>query len=182
MQDVRKIRDLETVRLLADPFKLKLIQAFAESDRTAADVAAALGEPLTKLYRHVGALLDAGLIEVTRETPKRGTVERSFRTTAKRFEVDQGLFTSGHAEDTVEPVRQVLSDTEGEIVGALQRQDEEIEPVIVRLAMKGSPEKLRELQQGLLDWVEQVSEHSGEPDGDEIEAGCLIAFYRREPS
>ena len=182
MQDVRIIKDLETVRLLADPFKLKLIQAFAEADRTAAEVAAALGEPLTKLYRHVDALLDAGLIEVTRETPKRGTVERSFRTTAKRFEVDQGLFAAGEGENPVEPVRQVLSEVEDEIIGALEQQDETIEPTIVRMAMKGSPEKLRELQQSLLEWVEQVSDDSDEPDGNEIEAGCLIAFYRRDGS
>ncbi len=182
MQDVKIINNLDTVRLLADPFKLKLIQAFAESDRTAADVAKLLDEPLTKLYRHVDALLDAGLIEVTRETPKRGTVERQFRTTAKRFEVDQALFGSGNAGEAVAPVRKVLADTEGEIVDALEKQDPVIEPVLVRMAIKGSPDRLRELQASLLEWVESVSADSDELEGDEIEAGCLIAFYRREDS
>ncbi|MEM1175679.1 MAG: helix-turn-helix domain-containing protein [Pseudomonadota bacterium] len=180
MDDIKIIKDLDTVRLLADPFKLKLIQAFAEADRTAADVAGLLDEPLTKLYRHVDALLDAGIIKVTRETPKRGTVERQFRTTARRFEVDQGLFAADRADQVVGPVQEILSDTEGEIVDALETMDAELEPVLVRMAMKGSPERLRELRESLLQWVESVSAETGELEGNDIEAGCLIAFYRRE--
>ena len=73
-----------------------------------------------------------------------------------------------------------MFDVESEIVDALEQQDEHIEPVLVRMAMKGSPEQLRELRESLLEWVEKVTADSGEPEGDEIEAGCLIAFYRRE--
>ena len=75
MDKVYKIRELEQVRLLADPLKLDLLQAFAERDKTAKAVADELGQPVTRLYRHVDALLDAGLLTVVQETPKRGTVE-----------------------------------------------------------------------------------------------------------
>ena len=91
------INKIEQVRLLADPLKLQLLQAFAEGEKTAKEAAESLGESLTKLYRHVDALLDGGLIEITQETPKRGTVERTFRAVAERFEVDQSLFSGGNS-------------------------------------------------------------------------------------
>ena len=64
MKEVHKIKDLAHIRLLSDPLKLQLIRAFAEEPKTTKQVAAALGESVTKLYRHVDALFDAGLIEV----------------------------------------------------------------------------------------------------------------------
>ncbi len=180
VQDTKKISDLEAVRLLSDPFKLRLIKAFAESERTAADVAKLLEEPVTKLYRHVDALLDAGLIEIASETPKRGTVERTFRTTARRFEVDQSLFSGGPDSESAKLVRDVLGEAEDEIVHALENQDAELEPVLVRMVIKGRPDEVSKLQQELIDWVERVSAESGELEEDMIEAGCLVAFYRKE--
>lgn len=68
MQEVFKIKDLEQVRLLSDPLKLQLLQTFAESAKTTKQAAVELGESVTKLYRHVDALHDAGLLEIAEST------------------------------------------------------------------------------------------------------------------
>jgi predicted ArsR family transcriptional regulator len=86
------IKELKQIKLLSDPLKLQLIQSFAEGDKTTRQVATELGENVTKLYRHVDALFEAGLLEITDETQKRGTVERTFRAVAQRFEADPALF------------------------------------------------------------------------------------------
>ena len=44
---------------------------------------------------------------------------------------------------------------------------------------RSTPEQISELREQLVAWVERVSADAGEPEEDMIEAGCLIAFYRK---
>lgn len=176
MQETYKIKDLEQARLLADPLKLKLLQAFAEAPRTTKAVATALGENVTKLYRHVDALSDAGLLVVVAENPKRGTVERTFRAVAQRFEADHSLFSDG---DGSSAVRDMLRASEEEILDVLARAvpgDEE-QAVLMRIRGKASPAKIAELKETLRAWLDSVPEAPGAATADAREIGGLIAFY-----
>ncbi|MDX1499710.1 MAG: helix-turn-helix domain-containing protein [Woeseiaceae bacterium] len=181
MRETYRVSDLDQLRLLADPLKLKLIQAFAEQPRTTREVADELGENLTRLYRHVDALLAAGLIEITREEKKRGTVERTFAAVARRFEVDRALLSE--TDDHVDAVRELLRAGEDELIAALDRHDADSEPLFMRLRIKGSPARLRELQASLEAWLESAQElKPDDEDNAAAEAGAIIAFYpvRRE--
>lgn len=178
MKDVEHIEDLERLRLLSDPLKLRLIQAFAEAEATIGEVAEALGEPLTKLYRHVDALLEAGLIEVTRTRRKRGTVERHFRAVARRYEVKRDLLAAGSHGEEDDSSRALLRGAEEEILGALRANDEVFPPTVARFRVKASPERLAELEQRLFDWLEETEAADEEPGAHTIEVGALIALYR----
>jgi DNA-binding transcriptional ArsR family regulator len=90
--DTYIVKRLDQAKLLTDPFKLKLLERFGGDPVTTKQVADQMGEKAPRLYRHVDALFDAGLLELVEEKPKRGTVERYFRTIASRFEVDPELF------------------------------------------------------------------------------------------
>lgn len=169
------ISDLAQVRLLADPLKLKLIQAFAESPKTVRDVATELDENLTRLYRHVDALLEAGLIEITREEKKRGTVERTFQAVARRFEVEHSLFAGDDGGN--DAMREFLRTGEEELLAALAKGDRD--PLAMRLRIRASPRQLTALRTALEEWLasaEALAE-SGKDDDTE-EAGVLVAFYR----
>ena len=98
------IKTLEQAKLLTDPFKLKLMERFGGSPVTTKQVADQMGEKAPRLYRHVNALFDAGLLELVEEKPKRGTVERYYRTIASRFEVDPELFATSaqHRDEGLE--------------------------------------------------------------------------------
>lgn len=180
MQEVFKISNLEQVRLLSDPFKLSILQAFAEGERTTKDVAKALDQPITKLYRHVDALHAAGLLAITREKQKRGTVERYFEAAGRRFEADHSLF-AGDAGGEDDSIRDMLRAGEDEIVGALRAAEEngKDEPLVVRLRIKASPGRLKELQEQLESWVESVEQQGDDDDStdDHVEAGAMVAFY-----
>ena len=180
MKDVFKINSLEQVRLLSDPFKLSILQEFAEGERTTGDVADRLGQPITKLYRHVDALHDAGLLTITREQKKRGTVERHFQAVGERFEADHSLFASDSDDDT-DSIRDLLRAQENEIIDAVRSvgEDDEQPVTLVRLRIKGSPARLKALQEQLVEWVESVQQDDGEESDDEgvVEAGALVAFY-----
>ena len=181
MDKVYKIRELEHLRLLSDPLKLNLLQAFAEAEKTPRQVAEELGESLTKLYRHVDALQEAGLIQVVQETPKRGTVERSFRAVAQRFEVDHSLLNNSENPADLQPIREMLRNSESEILNALADpqavNDESM--TLAKLRIKASPEKLTKLRESLNAWLENMQEEEeGEDEAsDAKEAGVLIAFY-----
>lgn len=182
MKEVFKINDLEQVRLLSDPLKLELIQAFAEGAKTTKDVAEELGHSVTRLYRHVDALHDAGLIEIASEQQKRGTVERTFRAVAHRFEADHRLFSEDDEGSGSSAARDLLRVVEEEILDALQDEGtrDEQQAIMMRLRCKGSPERMTQLRESLKDWIESTyHENDDETDGDEErqEFGALIAFY-----
>ena len=176
-----KIKNLDQVRLLTDPLKLQLIRCFAESPRTAKQVAEELGENLTKLYRHVDALHEAGLIEIVSEQRKRGTVERTFRSIAERFEADYNLFLDQENDDGDEVIRSALRASEDEIVDAIlkaDRSDEsKPEPTMARLRRRISEPRYRELKQLLQDWLEEAQGDDEDCGEDSIEFGALIALY-----
>ena len=178
MDKVHKIKEIKHFRLLSDPLKLKLLQTLAE-EQTVRQIAERMNESVTKLYRHVDALLDAGLIEVVQETPKRGTVERSFRAVAKRFEVDSSLLDGGAIDSSLEPVRDLLRDSESEILGALAdpgvSKDDDM--ILARLRVQASPAHLARLRSSLNDWLEHLQLENEEDEAGDETAGVLIAFY-----
>ena len=180
MKKTHKISNLEHIKLLSDPLKLKLLQAFAESAKTTGQVAAELGESVTKLYRHVDALHGAGLLDVVDEKRKRGTIERTFRAVAQRFEADHSLFANSDDDERATAVRDVLRVTESDILGVLAKSDSDDEEgaIIMRFRGKASPARIAELRRTLSDWLEALPGDDMDASSDAQEFGGLVAFYR----
>jgi len=185
LKETHKIKDLETIRLLADPLKLQLLQAFAEGDKTTKEVAGEIDESVTKLYRHVDALHDAGLLEIVRETRKRGTVERTFRAVARRFEADHSLFVEDSVDGAHSAIRELLQAGETEILQALAAAEsgDSGNMIVTRMRIKGSPERIAELRESLVAWLESVQADEDEEEvGDDFEeVAAMIAFYPVSP-
>jgi predicted ArsR family transcriptional regulator len=182
VKKIYKIRDLEQVRLLSDPLKLQLLQSFAESAKTTKQIAAELGESVTKLYRHVDALHDSGLLTVVEEKQKRGTIERTFRAVAHRFEADHTLFNHEAGEAGADAAREMLRIVETEIVDVLTHaSDKESEqPLLFRVKGKASPEQIAELRATLQDWLDTVQESEELGDEEARSFGGLVAFYQSD--
>ncbi|MCW3847145.1 helix-turn-helix domain-containing protein [Sphingomonas sp. LB-2] len=86
------------LKALSDPLRQRMLAAFAEP-RTVKAAAAHLGEPVTKLYRHVDQLEAAGLIACVAETRRRAVIERTFQAAGRRFAVGRGALPDGSVED-----------------------------------------------------------------------------------
>ena len=181
MKETYKIKDLEQIKLLSDPLKLQLLQAFALAERTTKQVAEELGESVTKLYRHVDALHDAGLLEIIQETRKRGTVERTFRAVAQRFEADHELFAEDAEQEGINVARDLLRAGEAEILEAIasmgKGEGDALEPLFVRFRCTGTAERIEELRDSLANWIESVQAEDECKEGGTDEAGAMIAFY-----
>src|SRR6476620_2466816 len=67
---VRRVSDVDTIKAMADPTRLAILRTLMDGRggparvMSAKELAEELGEPQTKLYRHLKVLETAGLIEV----------------------------------------------------------------------------------------------------------------------
>ena len=83
-QDEMIIRDVETMKVVADEQRLQILKAMREPTTVKA-LAAALGSNNTRLYYHVRMLAQHGLIRVVGINIESGIVEKSYQATARRF-------------------------------------------------------------------------------------------------
>lgn len=83
------ISDVEQLKSIANPLRLKILGEFSDKARTTKQVAQRLGEPPTRLYHHVDALVNHGLLILQKESPKRGTTEKYYRAVAHQIRVDE---------------------------------------------------------------------------------------------
>lgn len=185
--EVFTVRTLKQARVLANPLRLRILAEFVAEPRTTKQVAERLGEPATKLYRHVDALLDAGLLMRKEERQKRGTMERYLQAVATRFEVDRALFApSGNRKSSAVPrkvaeiISSVFADTEREFLslaaGIASATDP---PIMMRVLARGSKDGIAQLRQKLAAWIEECTALAPSNAPAEVEYAGLIAFYER---
>jgi DNA-binding transcriptional ArsR family regulator len=164
--DTYIVKRLDQAKLLTDPFKLKLLERFGGDPVTTKQVADQMGEKAPRLYRHVDALFDAGLLELVEEKPKRGTVERYFRTIASRFEVDPELFTTSaeQRDKGIEMMRSLIRDTESELVSIMSRADDSSldAGLLMRVAVRGTEDEIEKLGKKLQEWLEECQANAQE--------------------
>lgn len=74
-------QDPEKLQVLAHPLRLKLLKLAAFAEVSAKEASAEMREPIGKVSYHVRVLADAGLLELVRQTPRRGAIESHYRAT-----------------------------------------------------------------------------------------------------
>lgn len=147
-------------KALADPLRIRIVEALWETPRSAAELAACLGLPADRLYYHLGQLERAGLIEIVEyRRLARGKVERVYapaRTEPPGDDADP--------EEMVAFLGSVLEATRADIGTAYRaKQDGRRRNVSVsRGAVRLTEHDMAELR----DRIEQLVRTYAEPDGD----------------
>lgn len=80
------IHDVETIKVFADPLRLKIIRLMAQPI-TVKSIADTLAIPAAKLYYHVNLLHKHGLIQVVDQNLESGIVEKVYQVTARQFKL-----------------------------------------------------------------------------------------------
>ena len=108
---VREIDSVEGLRALADPVRLAILSALdtrvpdgPPPVMSVKELAQHLGEPQTKLYRHVKQLEAAGLIEVAATRMVSGIQEQRYRARQRDLRLSAALIRR-HADETEAAVR-----------------------------------------------------------------------------
>src|SRR5215475_6212655 len=87
------INDLETLKVLADPLRIHIVELVTQAPRTVKQVAAVLNLPPTKLYYHIKQLEERSLIRVVDTRIVSGIVEKQYQAAALSYRVDRELFS-----------------------------------------------------------------------------------------
>ncbi|WP_405017992.1 helix-turn-helix domain-containing protein [Kitasatospora sp. NBC_00070] len=97
----REVGDLATLKALADPVRLAIIGLLTQRDPkplTVKEIATALDEPPTKLYRHVKQLEQTALIKVAGTRVVSGITESRYRLAQKSLRLSGAVFADGNID------------------------------------------------------------------------------------
>lgn len=185
---VREVDEAATLKALADPIRLKILRVLMESAGlpvlSVKELAEQLGEPQTKLYRHVKVLETAGLIRVAATRLVSGIVEQRYQAAQHDLVFKgPGLSASAEAEAMAESVLTVYRE---ELFASLRASqdaagDAEHARALVRLTeARLSPQKAAALRQQLAALAKELEDSADDPDG--IPVSVMISFYERPES
>ncbi|MET7336071.1 helix-turn-helix domain-containing protein [Nonomuraea sp. NPDC005650] len=92
---------MDTVDLLLHPVRLRIVHAMSGGrTQTTSELCARLPDvPKTTVYRHVGLLAEAGVLEVADEQRVHGAVERHYRLRRERTVIDADAAASMSLDD-----------------------------------------------------------------------------------
>jgi DNA-binding transcriptional ArsR family regulator len=79
MPDTALFRDLDELRVVAHPLRLRLLSLLTGEARSAAEAARLLGESQANVSYHLRRLAQAGLVRLVEETAIRGGVAKRYR-------------------------------------------------------------------------------------------------------
>ena len=195
-QEAYTLESLDQIKVLADPLRIRVLEAFCE-ERTTKQVAELLGEKPTKLYHHVDALERVGLIALARTRQNRGTVEKYYLAVARTFRADSRAFqpkAKGKSEKNA--LRQMLSTifdtTSSELaalaelaaVGGDRREDGrkaiEEEGIVSFLEVRASESQVKEIRtrlQRIVQSLAQDAEVLDAEDAGQRRYRLTLAYY-----
>jgi DNA-binding transcriptional ArsR family regulator len=125
---VRTITDVDTIRALSDPTRIAILRLLMSGDQldppvmSAKELAAALGEPQTKLYRHLKQLEAVGLIRVAETRVVSGIQEQRYQTAQLDFTISRELVTDeASAADFADTLTAILAEFRKDLIDHLRQ-------------------------------------------------------------
>jgi DNA-binding transcriptional ArsR family regulator len=174
------VEDVETLKALADPTRMAILSVLTRSAdlpvMSVKEVAAELGEPPTKLYRHVRQLEEVGLIRVAATRMVSGILEQRYLACLLDLRFSPGMLRD-HLDEAEVALQMVLDHFRDGVLEATSRESERRPTLIMwegAIAPAAADELKRRLQE-LNDWVEQLPE---DPAG--VAASLLIGLYTQD--
>jgi DNA-binding transcriptional ArsR family regulator len=198
---LREVTDVETLRVLADPLRLAILTALMDRGGTrprvmsVKELAEELGEPQTKLYRHVRQLEAAGLIEVAASRLVSGILEQRYQACQNDLSFGPGLLRGRpDGGDSGE----MLAETQTLITTLLSRYRDQFfashrssrprsgeqppgrsyrEPVLSLAETRVSPKRAAAIREKLQEVLDELNEAASGNPGDGVPVNVLIGFF-----
>lgn len=185
----RVISEVETLKALSDPVRLRILETMvtaADEAWTVKRLAAALGTNPTKLYHHINILEERQLVVVAGTRVVSGIIETSYQIAQLSLRLDRALL-SGAGDDVRSSVHDVLAvifDSvrdeieRGLASGLIKSGDDPLSELLIRGLTMLPAERVAELRNRLRELLEEfdvAGPDQVEPDS--LLFGYLIAVY-----
>jgi DNA-binding transcriptional ArsR family regulator len=135
---VRTVESAEALKAMGDPLRLRVLQLLMvslTSQRTwsVKEIAAELGQPVTKLYHHVKLLEAADLIADVETRVVSGIVEHRYRAKQRSLRFDDQMFFASPEmrHESITQIAAVLDSTRDDLIDYLYREDADLDLVTV---------------------------------------------------
>ncbi len=185
MKETAVLSNLEQIKVMAHPLRMRLLEAFSCKPMTAKQVAQSLGLQPTKLYHHVDALERVGLIKLVRTKKKRGTLEKYYQAVATRFTVDRKVLQlRPEAKEVIGKLQAmtaaIFEETQSELQHGIAEKlikphGQRGEAILMHTHFHTTPEHIEKLKQKI-QMLLQECDVAKRKRGD-VEYGLTIAFY-----
>lgn len=191
----RLISDVETLKALSDPLRLRIIETMVrrvEPAWTVKELAAVLTVPATRLYHHVELLQERDLVRAAGRRLVSGIVETRYRVSALSLRLDRSLF-SGDSAAAVATMNDVLATLFDSARDEIQRgiasgriaAGEDAPPERKLFMLKGlsrlAPDRAVAFQDRLKALLDEFGGGPGQAPGDAAYA-MVIAIYPVDPT
>lgn len=184
------IKDLETLKILADPLRNQILEVLAPEKLTVNQIAEKLGLSPSKLYYHIKQLEQHGLIREVDSTIKANIIEKVYWITAFECKMDKDLCSFSTTEgqqsiitSMIAPIETTREDLqrslEARALAIEQGAKEHPRTVLIYRELRNvSDQKATEFIACLKAVIDDFEEHESEERGDDVHTRALtVAFY-----
>lgn len=153
---VRKVDSAESIKVLADPLRLKVLSLLMGDHRkawTVKEIAAELDQPVTKLYHHVNLLAQTKLIRDVETRVVSGIVEHRYASGQRSLEIDDTMLGSAETRDaSLANVVNLMNQNRDDLLDYLQQPDPDLDRVLVhRSRPRLTVDEAKELNDAVLE-------------------------------
>jgi len=196
-EKVRAVTNVETLKALADPIRLNLLSVLMNDStgelpvRSVKELAAELGEPQTKLYRHVKQLEAVGLIRVVSSRLVSGIVEQRYQACQSDLMFGPGLTDdekgSSESEAAVAALLEIYRSRffaarrAGQIPSSASPPAEPYRKEVLSVAEAWVPvARAAAIRQRLQDVIDDLAQPSEGPSPGTVQVSVLIGYFSPE--
>lgn len=182
------IRDLETLRVIADPIRNQILEVLQFTPQNTKEVAEKLGLSPSKLYYHFNMLEKNGLIKVVETRQISNLIEKYYQAVAIYFMVDPSLlnFESNEGKENMYTlVESAIDTTREDLMRSLHARSLQIEQgavekkrsiMLTRYLSNMEDQKAEEFMQRMSDLVEEFMDADTRDPNDQTFA-LTVAMY-----
>lgn len=179
--EVLEVRELDAMLEVTHPTRGMMLRHLRHP-RTVAELADAMGAPVTRLYHHVNRLHDHGIIRVVATRQVAAVTERRYQVTARSFRPHRDLLENSARADVARVLGSVFDLAKLGFVrlveerGPLALRDEDDSMTLSLGEMRMSPERRKELVRRLESLFDEFTSSDDEHDDDETITLFVAAF------
>jgi len=185
----RVISDVETLKALSDPVRLRILETMvtaADEAWTVKRLAKALDTNPTKLYHHINILEEREFIRVAGTRVVSGIIETSYRIAQLSLRLDRALLSGAGADvrSSVHDVLAVVFDSvrdeieRGLASGTIKSSDDPLSELMIRGLTMVHPDRAAELRRRLRELLEEFdTSDPADVEPGAVPFGYLVALY-----